>query len=233
MTLVAPVFIKAKTTEQLKDAGYEVAETYMGFRDLGIAEGQSGQAVIDAWEPERPDGDGWFLAHKGWLGEGWTFEGENYKIRAIWAREDLHPARDECDDYDRLRRDVSEAYQAVGVMVDIIGWWEMPAEHPWHKPIEKLMDNLAAAAGGEPREHEDLLPFELPKQAEPESLCIRFPSTALLYTSLKKWGFLDRPVHDGPINGGDLVEWFTTTFVPQAREILRHPPETNIVQTAD
>jgi hypothetical protein len=61
----------------------------------------------------------------------------------------------------RLERDCSEAYQAVGTMANALGWWEMAAEHPWHLPIEKLLDNLSKAAEGDPRPHEDLLPFIL------------------------------------------------------------------------
>lgn len=61
----------------------------------------------------------------------------------------------------RLRRDCGEAYQAAGRMADALGWWQMPPDHPWHRPIEKLLDNLSAAADGDPREHDDLLPFVL------------------------------------------------------------------------
>jgi hypothetical protein len=60
---------------------------------------------------------------------------------------------------DRLRSDCAEAYQAVGVLANVVGWWEMPPDHPWHAPIEKLLNNLSAAAEGEPRKHHDLLPF--------------------------------------------------------------------------
>lgn len=61
-----------------------------------------------------------------------------------------------------LQRDCSEAYQAVGRIANALGWWDMPTDHPWYRPIEKLLDNLSAAANGEPRPHDNLLPFYFP-----------------------------------------------------------------------
>lgn len=66
---------------------------------------------------------------------------------------------------ERLRADCLQAYLAVGVLADSLGWWQMQPDHPWHRPIEKLLDNLAAAGDGEPRPHDDLLPFILKAMA--------------------------------------------------------------------
>lgn len=58
----------------------------------------------------------------------------------------------------RLLRDVGEAYQAVGMLLGALY-----PESDWPRAAEKLMDNLAAAAAGQPRPHDDLLPFILPE----------------------------------------------------------------------
>lgn len=72
------------------------------------------------------------------------------------------PPRAELEaEIERLRRDCGEAYQAVGVMANALGWWKMPSDHPWHRPIEKLLDNLTDGECGQPRSHDDLLPFVL------------------------------------------------------------------------
>lgn len=62
---------------------------------------------------------------------------------------------------ERLRRDCSEAYQAVEVMAKELDWWRVPSGHRHFQPIGKLLDNLYAAGNGEPRPHDDLLPFVL------------------------------------------------------------------------
>ena len=59
----------------------------------------------------------------------------------------------------RLREDAAQAYQAVGLLADKLGYWEMAAEDPRQVQVTKLLDNLAAAGEGEPRPHTDLLPF--------------------------------------------------------------------------
>lgn len=54
----------------------------------------------------------------------------------------------------RLRRDCAELYQVIGTM----------AEHcpdPHAPQIVKALDNASAAAAGEKRRHDDLLPFVL------------------------------------------------------------------------
>lgn len=57
-------------------------------------------------------------------------------------------------------RDVcGEAYQAVGFLVDRLGYWSMSADDPRQIQITKLLDNLEAASGDEPIPHMDLLPF--------------------------------------------------------------------------
>lgn len=53
------------------------------------------------------------------------------------------------EEIDRLRLDCAEAYQAVGVL----------AGDNITEGIDKLMDNLHAASQGDPRPHDDLLPF--------------------------------------------------------------------------
>jgi hypothetical protein len=63
---------------------------------------------------------------------------------------------------ERLRHDCAEAYQAVGFLVGCLGYWDMPADDPRHEQITKLLDNLFAAADGEKRPHDDLLPFGWP-----------------------------------------------------------------------
>lgn len=60
---------------------------------------------------------------------------------------------------ERLREDCAQAYQAVGVIAERLGYWG--AECPNHAQLTKLLDNLSAAAEGDPRPHDDLLPFGL------------------------------------------------------------------------
>ena len=59
----------------------------------------------------------------------------------------------------RLREDCAEAYQAVGHLADKLGYWEPRLVDHDMEPITKLLDNLSAAAGGDPRPWTDLLPF--------------------------------------------------------------------------
>jgi hypothetical protein len=54
----------------------------------------------------------------------------------------------------RLRRDCAEVYQVMGAMIAAAGM----ADHP---QAIKALDNLSAAANGQPRPHEDLLPFQI------------------------------------------------------------------------
>lgn len=59
------------------------------------------------------------------------------------------------DEIERLRRDCAELYQVIGTM----------AEHcpdPTDPAIVKALDNASDAANGDPRRHDDLLPFVLP-----------------------------------------------------------------------
>jgi vesicle coat complex subunit len=63
---------------------------------------------------------------------------------------------------ERLRHDCAEAYEAVGFLVDCLGYWNMSADDPRHEQITKLLDNLFAAADGEKRPYDDLLPFGWP-----------------------------------------------------------------------
>lgn len=60
---------------------------------------------------------------------------------------------------ERLREDCAEAYQAVGFLADCLGYWQMAEDNPRAVQITKLLDNLSAAAEGEPRTHADILPF--------------------------------------------------------------------------
>ena len=52
----------------------------------------------------------------------------------------------------RSRRDCAEAYQVVGELAARAGLFE-------HPDVAKALDNLSAAANGDPRPHEGLLPF--------------------------------------------------------------------------
>ena len=54
---------------------------------------------------------------------------------------------------DRLRDDCAQAYQVVAALAGIAGLPEHPA-------VQKALDNLHAASAGEPRPHDDLLPFD-------------------------------------------------------------------------
>ncbi len=64
---------------------------------------------------------------------------------------------------ERLRRDCAEAYQAVGCLAHAVGYCSADAPDALTGPITKLLDNLSAAENGDPRPHEDLLPFSLPE----------------------------------------------------------------------
>lgn len=66
---------------------------------------------------------------------------------------------DAAKEIERLRRDCSELYQVIGTM----------AEHcpdPSDPAIVKALDNASDAANGDPRRHDDLLPFVLPEAAK-------------------------------------------------------------------
>jgi hypothetical protein len=55
---------------------------------------------------------------------------------------------------ERLRYDCAEAYQVIGQLAanaDLLG----------HPSVAKALDNLSAAAQGDPRPHDNLLPFSL------------------------------------------------------------------------
>ena len=53
----------------------------------------------------------------------------------------------------RLRRDCAEMYQVIGVLAN-------------GRPVLKVLNNALAAANGQPRPHDDLLPFTLPAPQE-------------------------------------------------------------------
>ena len=53
----------------------------------------------------------------------------------------------------------AEAYQAVGFLAHVLGYWDMAADDPRQHQLTKLLDNLVAAANEEPIPHADLLPF--------------------------------------------------------------------------
>ena len=53
---------------------------------------------------------------------------------------------------ERLRRDCAELYQVIGTMAE-------SCIDPDAGPIIKALDNASAAENGDPRPHDDLLPF--------------------------------------------------------------------------
>jgi hypothetical protein len=59
---------------------------------------------------------------------------------------------DETNEVERLRRDCSEAYQVLGKIAARAGMFK-------HPDVERALDNLSAAMVGEPRPHDDLLPW--------------------------------------------------------------------------
>lgn len=72
-------------------------------------------------------------------------------------QEHLEGQRSKGDDAQRV---CSEAYQAVGFLADQFDFWGlMGPDDPRRVQITKLLDNLCAAADGEPIPHADLLPF--------------------------------------------------------------------------
>ncbi|WBV42760.1 dATP/dGTP pyrophosphohydrolase domain-containing protein [Pseudoroseomonas cervicalis] len=79
ITPLTPIMIVAPSIAALQDEGYEVCLVY---EDLEVED--DGAAEFAAWEPDRPQGEGWLLHYKGWIGE----EGDT---GAIWARP-LKPA---------------------------------------------------------------------------------------------------------------------------------------------
>lgn len=79
-TPVTPILIEAEDTEQLRRAGYETHISKTDMEALNIATDEPGEAEVAAWEPKRPEGDGWTLHYKGWN----EFDPE--QIIAIWAR---------------------------------------------------------------------------------------------------------------------------------------------------
>jgi len=61
---------------------------------------------------------------------------------------------------DRLQRDCAEAYQVIGCFPDV---------SPSENDIERALDNLSAAVAGDPRPHDDLLPWPSEEIAEQRS----------------------------------------------------------------
>lgn len=59
------------------------------------------------------------------------------------------------DQIERLRRDCAEAYQVVGTISGVL--WDN--KNVRMDDVTKALNNLLAAANGEPRPHENLLPF--------------------------------------------------------------------------
>lgn len=53
---------------------------------------------------------------------------------------------------DRLRQECAEAYQVIGELAGAAGIVGRP-------DVVRILDNLSAAAEGEPRPHADVLPF--------------------------------------------------------------------------
>jgi len=62
------------------------------------------------------------------------------------------------DEIDRLREECAIAYQVVGNLAERAGVFETHA-------VERVLDNLWAAAEGKPRIHENILPF-IPEERE-------------------------------------------------------------------
>jgi hypothetical protein len=80
MTPVTPIWIEAPSASALEEAGYETRTVVVEPETIGIEDDSAdGEAEIAAWEPPRPDGEGWKLHSKYWA--------EDASILAIWARE--------------------------------------------------------------------------------------------------------------------------------------------------
>jgi hypothetical protein len=80
-TPVRPILIEAPTIVSLRDEGYEVRTVAAEPEAIGILEDlDDGEAQIAAWEPDRPEVDGWILHSKYWT--------EDESILAVWARTD-------------------------------------------------------------------------------------------------------------------------------------------------
>jgi hypothetical protein len=60
----------------------------------------------------------------------------------------------------RLRRDCAELYQVIGTLDELVPEEDKAA-------TIKALDNASAAADGEPRPHDDLLPFILKSLSRP------------------------------------------------------------------
>ena len=71
------------------------------------------------------------------------------------------------EEIDRLQRDCGEAYQVVGTAMFHPDGGKPPKYT--QEDVERVMDNLSDAACGEPRSHEDLLPWPKPKMNNKEA----------------------------------------------------------------
>ena len=81
---------------------------------------------------------------------------EKIKCGHSMELDSLARERDEANaEIERLRRDCAEAYQVVGTLSCVL----LDSENVSSEDITKALDNLIAAANGEPRPHDDLLPF--------------------------------------------------------------------------
>lgn len=61
--------------------------------------------------------------------------------------------------WERMQENCAELYQVIGTMAD-------HCPDPCAPAIVKALDNASAAANGDPRPHDDLLPFVLPAPPE-------------------------------------------------------------------
>lgn len=103
----------------------------------------------------------------GWAVEAIDYENEGVVMRALFtgfgaALRAMEYANfqngTDWSEVSRLRRDCGEAYQVVGHLMHCDGepppWWT-------NADVARALDNLSAATVGDPRPHEDLLPWPL------------------------------------------------------------------------
>jgi hypothetical protein len=82
----------------------------------------------------------------------WRMAAKDDNWHRIFVASDI---REMVGEIERLRRDCAELYQVIGSMAE-----HCPESD--NQSIIKALDNAYAASIGEPRVHDDLLPFVLP-----------------------------------------------------------------------
>lgn len=150
---------EAKAYHEATESGALMQGLYV--RD-GTPHDQPGSPEREEWKLDKAISafcDAW-PSFKNW----WTSQDDGYNVK--FGVQDIPPEPFEAflaslrttpapSEVERLRRDCAELYQVIGTMAE-------HCQDPEDPAIIKALDNASDAANGDPRRHDDLLPFVLP-----------------------------------------------------------------------